>query len=284
VSGAPSVTDLLTAWSLEPGPALALALTGCAYAAGARRAPRWPGWRSAAFGAGLLTVAVALMSGFDGWADRLLSVHMTQHVLITMIAPPLLVLGAPELLALRTLPRVARRRLAVALQGRTARALTRTPVAWALLPVAMVLVHLPAPFDFALRNGWAHHLEHLVLLFAGVVFWVPVAGGALSPHRLSALGRMAYLFAAMGPLGVVGAILTTVGSPVYAPYESAAATLGVSAVDDQQLAGAVMWVGGGYALVVATLATVWAALALEERRTRAREAYEEPRAAAGGAS
>jgi putative membrane protein len=284
LSTAPSVGQLLGTWSPDAGPLLAVLLAAAAYAAGVRRATRWPARRTAAFASGLLVLALALLSGIDVWADRLLSVHMTQHVLLTMIAPPLLLLGAPEQLALRTLPRGGRDALARALHGRVAHALARPLTAWLLLPLVMVGVHLPGPFGFALAHGGAHALEHLLLLSAGIVFWVPVAGGALAPHRLSPLGRMGYLLAAMGPLGVVGAVLTAAGGPIYPTYDRAAAALGISAVDDQQLAGAVMWVGGGYALVVATLAAVWAALTLEERRTRRREAYEDARALAGGGS
>lgn len=277
---APSALDLLGSWSLDPGLAGALALSAVAYAAGVRAAPRWPRWRSVAFAAGLAALAVALESGVDGWADRLLAVHMAQHVLLTMAAAPLLVLGAPERLALRALPRGARQRLARGLRGRLARVLARPLAGWLALPAAMVALHAPAVLAYLTGHPWAHHLAHLVLIAAGVLFWVPVAGGELAPRRLSALGRLAYLFAAMAPMGAIGAVLTTAPDVLYPRYAASAARLGVTAIDDQSLAGAVMWVGGGYALVAATLAAVWAALVAEERRARVREAYEDARVAA----
>jgi putative copper resistance protein D len=204
---------------------------------------------------------------------------MTQHVLLTMVAAPLLVLGAPERLALRAAPR-ARASIAAALRSRPARALTHPAACWCALPVAMATLHLPGVFRYATDHAWAHHADHALLLCAALLFWFPVAGGELGPRRLSPLGRLAYLFAAMGPMGALGAVLTTTTGPIYPHYAHSAAALGVTPANDQQLAGAVMWVGGGYALVIATLAAVWAALAAEERRARAREAYEDARVAA----
>jgi cytochrome c oxidase assembly factor CtaG len=275
VSGGPSVGDLVTGWSLDPAVVAGLTTAAVAYAAGVRRAGPWPPRRSVAFAGALAAIALALLSGLDGWAERLLSVHMVQHLLLTMVAPPLLVLAAPERLALRALPRSGTMQLATALRSRAARVLTRPVLAWCALPFAMLLVHLPGPFGYALTHPWAHHLEHMVLLGASILFWVPVLGGALAAHRLSALGRLAYLFAAMGPMGVVGAVLTSTETPIYPHYAGTARALGVSASGDQQLGGAVMWVGGGYVLVAATLVSVWTALLLEERRARAREAYED---------
>lgn len=268
---APGALDVLGSWTLEPGVVATLVLCAALYARGMRAAPAWPRWRALAFCAGLALLAVALLSGVDGWADRLLAVHMTQHVLLTMVAPPLLVLGAPERLALRALSGARRRRVAVLLSSPALKHGTRSAVSWAVLPLVMVALHSPPAFGYTTSHPWAHHLDHMVLLAAAILFWVPVAGGALAPRRLSPLGRLAYLLAAMAPMGAIGAVLTAAPSPLYRGY---------SHLDDQQLAGAVMWVGGGYVLVAATLAAVWAALVAEERRARRREAYEDARVAA----
>lgn len=272
---APSVSDVFSSWSFDPGVAISLALCAIAYAVGVRRARRWPVWRTAAFIGGLAVIGVALTSGFGRWDDRVLTVHMVQHVLLTMAAAPLLVLGAPERLALLALPHRERHSLAAGLRSRTARFLARPVTGWFALPLAMIGVHLPGPFDYAVAHDWAHYLEHVVLLSAAILFWIPVIGSALAPRRLSSFGRLGYLLSAMGPMGVVGAVLTATSHIFYAPYAQSAVTLGISALDDQQGAGAAMWVGGGYVLVLATLLSVWEALMAEERRARAREAYED---------
>jgi putative membrane protein len=279
VSSAPSVPDLLTRWTPDAALVLALVVAAVSYGCGVRSARSWPARRSLAFAGGLTALAVALMSGVDLWADRLLSLHMTQHVLLTMVAAPLLVAGAPERLALLALPRGGRAHVAAALRSRVARVLTRPAVAWCALPVAMAALHAPAALEVALAHAPLHHLDHLLLVGAALLFWTPVLAGELNPRRLTALGRLGYLLAAMGPMGAVGAVLTS-AAPLYPPYVAAAPAVGVSAAGDQHLAGAVMWIGGGYALVVATVWSVWALLMQEERRARSREAYEDARVVA----
>jgi putative membrane protein len=206
------------------------------YALGVVRVRRWPWWRSAAFALGLALIAPTA-GGYDTVAW-----HMAEHVLLTVVAAPLLVLGAPHVLALRALHGAPRAALA--------RLLERAPldnpfVSLPLFAVVMLATHLTPFFDYANRHPLVHGAEHALLLFTAILFWVPVLA-APPAHRLGPLGRLAYLFAGMAPMGAVGAVF---GGK----------------------AGAVMWVGGGYALLAAVLAAVWAALLEEERRQRVRE-------------
>jgi putative copper resistance protein D len=210
------------------------------YGVGVARVRRWLWWRSAAFGAGLATLAIALELPDSALAD-----HMTQHLLLTALAAPLLVLGAPHVLALRALHGEARAALARAV-GR--HWLANPFVTLPVFAAVMVATHLTPFFDYANRHPLAHGFEHALLLASAILFWVPVLA-APPARRLGALGRVGYLFAGMTPMGAVGVVF---GGE----------------------AGAIMWVGGGYALLVAVLAAVWAGLVAEERRQRARETYQ----------
>jgi cytochrome c oxidase assembly factor CtaG len=138
---APSAPELLLQWSAG-APLASLVAVGAAYAAGVRRTRRWPARRSACFAAGAGVLAVALLSGVDAWADRLQSVHMVQHGLLMLVAPPLLAAGAPVALALRALRADGRRRLARALRHPVARAIGHPATGLFALAACMPAVHL----------------------------------------------------------------------------------------------------------------------------------------------
>lgn len=206
------------------------------YALGVARARRWPWWRSVAFGLGLVAIAPV-----DA-APASLPWHMGEHLLLTVVAAPLLVLGAPHVLGLRALRGEARTALARVLDRHW---IGNPFVTLPVFAVVMLGTHVTPFFDYAERHALVHGVEHALLLFSAILFWVPVLA-APPARRLGPLGRLGYLFAGMAPMGAVGAVF---GGE----------------------AGAVMWVGGGYALLAAVLAAVWAGLVEEERRQRVRE-------------
>lgn len=220
----------------------ALAAAAGAYAFGVSHgARRWPWWRSAAWYSGLAALAIALLGAGGG-----LTAHMAEHVLLTAVAPPLLVIGAPHALAARSTGRTLRR----------LRFLVWPPLAWSLFAAAMLTWHLTGAFDFAVAHPWAHALEHATLFWTAVGFWVPVCAAPPAPRTLGPIARLVYLLTAMAPMGVIGALFMNRGTAADAD------------------AGAAMWVGGGYVLVIATVAAAWQSLEAEERRQRARERYE----------
>jgi cytochrome c oxidase assembly factor CtaG len=216
----------------------ALAL-GLLYGSAVMRARPWPRARTAAFGLGLVALAAALQM-----PDRALPQHMAQHMLLVVVAAPLLVLGAPHVLALRALRGEARVCAARLFRNR----LVASPaVAFSCFTAVLLGTHLTPFFDYAEAHPLAHGGEHVLLLSAAILFWIPVLGAAPA-RRLGTLAAVGYLFAAMAPMGAIGA---SWGGE----------------------AGAIMWVGGGYALLAGVLAAVWTGLASEERRQRARETY-----------
>jgi len=273
MSGAPHPLALLGEWELGT-PVATLAAAGAAYALGVRRVRAWPRRRSAAFGLGLSALLVALQSGVDAWSDRLQSVHMVQHTLMTLVAAPLLASGAPVRLALGALRGGARRRLAAALRHPVVRLLGHPAAGCAALAGALIAIHLTPLYDLAAREPVVHAGEHALLLGAGLMLWAPLVGADPAPHRAGAAARMGAVLALMAPMGGLSAVLLT-AAPRYPTYARAAQAAGVDPADDQRLAAAIMWVGGSVVLTTTLLAVVGAALWQEEARMRRREAVSE---------
>jgi cytochrome c oxidase assembly factor CtaG len=242
--------------------ALALPATlALAYWLGERRVRAWPLHRTACWVAGVLALTAALSPPMDGWADAGLSAHMVQHLLLTLVAPPMLAAGAPVRLALAALRRPGRRRLARALHTRTARVLASPAFGWAAFSAVMLGTHLTGLYDLALRHPAVHALEHLAFLGSALLFWVPLVGADPLPGRPGSVGRIAWLMAAMPPMGIVGAELLT-GPVRYAGYDAA----------DQRTAASIMWAVGSLILALATVVLVFTALVGEERRQQRRDA------------
>lgn len=270
---APAMWGLLVShWRLNPAPTAAAILAATAYLWGAARARgRWAPARSASFLTGVGAVVLAVDSGIDAYGERLLSVHMVQHMLLLLLAPPLLLLGRPAVLALRAAPRAWRGRLMAAM-GRV-RPLTHPAVCLIIFYAVLFGTHTPGFYDLTLRRALAHDGEHVLYLLAGMLLWWPMLDAdPLARLRLSALLRLAYLLLAMLPMGVIGAYLDRHTSVVYAPYEAAAHRLGISALADQAQGGAIMWVIGNSVMICVGLWAVMAALHAEERRQQARDA------------
>jgi putative membrane protein len=274
---APSPLSLLGEhWSISwvvCGPAgalLVLYLSAVARLSRASGGRRWPVRRTAAFAGGVLVLVVALQSGVDAYDDRLLSAHMVQHLLLLLLGPLLLLEGRPLILALRVAG-PARRASLLALLGR-GRPLARPAACLAVFSVGVVAVHLPAVFDAALEHPLLHVAEHGLMIALGVLFWSPLVDVDPAPrHRLAGLGRVLYLLASMPAMALVGAYLNRATSIVYRPYGAAAHTLGISAVADQQQAGAIMWVAGSTFMIAVGLWLAMRAMVLDDRRQARRE-------------
>jgi putative copper resistance protein D len=268
VSG-PAIPDLLVShwqpsWSLDAAAVAvaALYLRGTGLVRG-----RWPARRTASFLAGVGCVLVALQSGLDAYGDRLLTVHMVQHLLLLLPAPLLLLFGRPVILVLRALRGSARARLLRGL-NRT-RPLAHPLVCLAMFYLVVVGTHVPAFFDAALAHPLVHELMHALYLGSGLLFLWPLIGDPVPTRRLGGLGSLAYVIASMPSCALVGGYLNRAPTVIYAPYAAAAHSLGVSAVDNQQHAGALMWVGAHLILATLALTTMLLGLLAEERRQKA---------------
>ena len=271
--GAPSLPQLLLehwqpAWSVDAEALLVATL----YVVAARRTrARWPARRSASFLAGVVCLLVALQSGLDSFDDRLLSVHMVQHMLLLLLAPLLLLGGRPAMLVLRALrPRMSR----VALRGMNRLRPFTGPVPCLTVFYAVVLLtHVPAFYGLTLAHHTLHVVEHGLFLSAGLLVWWPILDGdPLRSRRLGPLGKLIYLLAAMLPMAIVGAWLNHTPTLAYPDYAAPARSFGISALADQGQAGAIMWVAGGMVMIAVGLWATMSALIDDERRQRVRDA------------
>lgn len=270
------------AWSADPLVLGALALLTWGYLCGLfamwrRRGGRQavPPARVAAFGAGVLAVVVAVLSPLDGLAEALFALHMIQHLLLVLVAAPLFVLAEPLVVLLWALPARGRLRL-----GRWWRGARAVPTAWRAVshPVSAVLLHAvaiwawhaPALYDAAVASRALHVTEHVCLLATGVLFWWTVvhAGALRGPgHGAAIMG--VFVTATHG--GALGALLTFAESPWYAAHRTTAPAWGLTPLEDQQLAGLIMWAPASLVYVGAGVALFVAWLREAERRAARRE-------------
>ena len=203
------------------------------------------GARVASLGAGLGTAALALAVHPES-----LPAHMAQHVVLTSVAAPLIVLGRPVTLLLR-LAGPRRREIAAALRSRAVRLLVRPALAWTLFIAVQWAFHLPPLFDLALERPALHVLEHLLFLGTGILFWEVAIGDDPVPFRLTGPAQTLYLLLAIPANDLIMARYMIVG---------------------ETTAGAVMG-AGMVPLALAVCVVTWSWLRREERRARRWEAY-----------
>ncbi len=274
----PELSTWFLAWSGELLPWVGLAAAVIAYMVAARivnRAhPRTPvpRWRVAAWLSGVAVLGVALVSAVDLYAESLFSVHMVQHLLLAMVAPPLLALGAPTTLVLRVSPPSLRRSVLLpVLHSRAVRAVSWPPVGWVLFAVVMWATHFSPLFEAALEDPVVHGLEHLLYLGAGLLFWWPVIGADPSPWRLRPIARMVYLAAQMPLNTAVGLAIYFAPTVLYPHYATLGRPWGPDPSTDQQVAGIVMWGAGDTILIAALVLAVAGWLRAEEKQSRKTE-------------
>jgi putative membrane protein len=257
-----------------------LVLTAGAYAVGWRRLDRAKKaavprpLQMASFYGGLTVLATALLSPLDRLSETLFSAHMIQHLVIVLAASPLLVLGAGSLPVALGLPRPVRRRIGGLRRGAAARKVTGwifSPLGAGLLHAAALwLWHLPGPYQAAWTNRVIHAAEHLSFLLTAILFWRVVigSGGRRTAGYLPAAGLV---FATALQSTALGAILTLATHILYPVHVPGAASWGMSAIEDQQLAGAIMWIPAGGVYLMTIVALLIRAFSEVERRMLARE-------------
>lgn len=190
--------------------------------------------RIVAFLLGSFTLFIALVSPLGTLSDGyLFSAHMTQHVLLALIAPPLLLLGTPRWLFR---PFVMTR-----LGLKLGRVLTHPVVAYLLFNLTFLLWHIPAYYDAALRNEYIHIVQHVAYIGTATLMWWPIFGVPDELPRLSEPAQCLYLFFMVIPSGLLGAMLTFSNTVLYPTYANAPRIWDMSALQDQKVAGLIMW-------------------------------------------
>ncbi len=246
-----------TDWSWDPTVLLGLVALSVAYALAWRRGLiradddttpwfRRAAWRPWLFGLGILSGFVALQSPIDTGGDEyLLSLHMVQHLILMMISPPLVLLG---IAGMRPLPPQ------LAPRWRALWTLVTRPWPATLIFNAVLLIwHIPSWYDATLTTEWIHIVEHLTFIAVGVVFWWPIVdplrGERTKP--VSPFLKMAMLGIAGVPPTVLGFLFCLIGTPAYEFYARAPRLWSLSAVQDQQIAGVIMFGLGNIVYFVA---------------------------------
>lgn len=255
-----TASQVLRWWSWEPVTIALIAITAILYAIGLRSAGRHRRWEPIVFFTGLLTLLIALISPLDTLGGILFSAHMAQHELLMIVAAPLLVLGRPLNVILWALPAGWRQQT-----GHFAHsAITGPFVATLLHAIALWIWHLPSWYQATLRSDFIHALQHTSFLLTAMLFW-----WALMHGRFGRIGygvAVVYVFVTAAHSGALGALIALSPQVIYPIYQQTTAQWGLDAIEDQQLAGLIMWIPAGVLMTILGVALFAAWLGEAERR------------------
>ena len=258
---APSVSSLLLGWTFEPLPTLGILAALAWWSWAVRRVNAVhptkpvPRIRTAAFVGGMAAIALALLSGIDRYDTTLFSVHMTQHVLLTLVGAPLIALSGPVTLLLRVAaPETRRRVILPVLHARITRFFSFPVVTWILFAGVMWVSHFSALFDAALEDPLIHDLEHALYLGSALLFWWPAAAVDPAPWRMTHPVRLLYVFLQMTQNTFLSVVILNTQTVLYPHYASVQRTWGPSPIEDQGMAAALMWVAGDLLFLAAIFA------------------------------
>jgi putative membrane protein len=270
-----TTSEMMGWWTWDPLVLGALGVSAFLYGRGLRALWRRAGtargvrrWEAGTFILGWLTIAVALLSPLDHLSDLLFSAHMTQHELLMLVAAPLLVLSRPHIPALWALSAGQREHVARWIQAPKVRTVWRTATGPFLVLLLHALArwvwHIPALFEAALRSEATHAVQHLMFFGTAMLFWWALIRGRYG--RVGYGVAVLFVFATAAHTSILGALLTFARSVWYPLYEGRTEAGGLGALEDQQLAGLIMWVPTGVIFIIVGLALFAAWLGESERR------------------
>lgn len=260
-----SASEVMRWWSWEPITFALLAISGLMYAVGSGHLRLW---NRVSFAFGWLALTIALISPLDALGGILFSAHMAQHEMLMIVAAPLIVLGRPLIAFLWALPfawRTAMGRWAQsALVARTWHWLTGPLVATILHAIALWIWHLPSWYQATLRSDFVHALQHLSFLLTAALFWWALIHGRYG--RMGYGVAVVYVFVTAAHSGALGALIAFSPHVIYPIYQQTTAQWGLDAIEDQQLAGLIMWIPAGVLMTILGVALFAAWLGEAERR------------------
>jgi putative membrane protein len=260
----PEVQTVLRSWVLPVPVTCVLVVTVLVYSRGwCRLRSLLPNVASTSrltcFLSGVFALWIAVGSPLAAFDDDLLSIHMVQHILLMAVAPPLILLGAPALPLLHGLPQSFVRSVLgpllrwPALQ-RLGHVLTHPVFCWMAATVTLIAWHSPSAFEFALRSDFWHEVEHICFFATSILFWWPVVQPWPSVARWPRWSIPLYLFTGMMANDALSASLAFCDRVLYPSYISASRIFAISPLDDQALAGALMWVFSSFVYLLPAVA------------------------------
>ncbi|MER7762924.1 cytochrome c oxidase assembly protein [Streptomyces sp. NPDC097619] len=253
---------------------LALGLYGWGVVRLRRRGDTWSWGRVTAWTTGVLSVALVMCTKLNDYGMVLFSVHMVQHMVISMLSPILLLLGAPMTLALRALPPAGRGRkgprelLLALLHSRYMRIVTHAAFTIPMFIASLYALYFTPLFDFLMGSKPGHIAMMVHFLMVGLVFFWPIMGVDPGPHRPGYVMRMLELFAGMPFHAFFGIALMMASEPLIGTYANPPASLGVDALDDQQWAGGIAWAFSEIPSVLVLIALIYQWYHSEQRTAR----------------
>ncbi|MEW2083517.1 cytochrome c oxidase assembly protein [Streptomyces sp. NPDC005283] len=253
---------------------LGLALYGWGVLRLRGRGDRWPVSRTVFFTLGVLSVALVMCTRLNDYGMVMFSVHMMQHMVISMLSPIVLLLGAPVTLALRALPVAGRGRkgprelLLALLHSRYLRIVTHPAFTIPLFIASLYALYFTPLFDFLMGSRTGHASMMVHFLAVGLVFFWPIMGVDPGPHRPGYVMRMLELFAGMPFHAFFGIALMMATEPMIKVYENPPASLGIDALTDQNAAGGIAWAFSEIPSVLVLIALVFQWYRSEQRQAR----------------
>jgi putative copper resistance protein D len=272
---APTLGRLLLSWSFNPLVTVGLLAAAIAYLQARRRlvagGVAWPARRTAYFLSGIGALALALLSPVEAYDTVLFSVHVAQHMLLTMVAAPLLALGAPITLALRVAKGPTRRRMVRVLHSPPLRVVGNPLVAWVLFTLTLYGLYFSPLFDLTLRQPLVHDLVHLHFIAVGLLFWWPLVGLDPSRWRLPHIARLLFVFLMVPFHAFLGVAIMNSGRVLAPALESFQRSWGPTPLADQQTGGAILWGAGDLIALAAVLGILISWASYEEKVVNVRE-------------
>jgi putative membrane protein/putative copper resistance protein D len=269
-------------WSADPfflvGCLLALALYGWGVVRLARRGDSWPVTRTIAFVVGVLTIGLVMCTKLNDYGMVMFSVHMVQHMVISMLSPILLLMGAPITLALRALPVSAQRGdkgprelLLMLLHSRYMRIITHPAFTIPLFIASLYALYFTPLFDFLMGSKVGHLAMMVHFLAVGVVFFWPIMGVDPGPHRPGYVMRMLELFAGMPFHAFFGIALMMASTSMVGTFDNPPASLGIDPLSDQTAAGGIAWAFSEVPSVLVLLALLFQWKKSDDRQARRKD-------------
>jgi putative membrane protein len=287
----PVLRAVLSSWNWRPEVIITLLLAAFLYLRGwwrlrrsARPRPRKPGqpwplsarWRPVSYLTGLFLIGLSLLSPIEVLSGQLFFMHMIQHLLLIMLAPPLLLIANPLAVVLWGLPDGARRQVGVGVSGllhrrsgfrRFLHSLAAPGVLWLVWVITLVGWHDPNMYNWALRNEFAHDLEHLSFFLVSLASWWRItAAGPRVGKPLGLSGRAILVLSIIPPTMLTGVVISFATSPIYTYYLDVPRLWNISVMMDQQIGGVLMWIPGSMMYLIAGLILIAQLLGQESRK------------------